>query len=338
MPDPPSLICAASPRGEPGATLGSVKIVILDDYQDVALASAPWEQLPPEASIERFTDHLDNQDALAERLRDADVVVVMRERTPMTAELLERLPRLRLITTTGMANASIDLDAARRLGIAVCGTRQSTNATAELAWALIMAVARDIPQNDCDIRNGKWQAGLGIDLAGSTLGLLGLGKLGSLMARYAEVFGMKVIAWSPHLTEERAAEHGVELVTKSELFRRGDIVSIHLRLSDAVRGIVGAAELELLGPEGRLVNTSRGPLVDEAALVRALSGGRIAAAALDVFDVEPLPADSPLRSAPNLILSPHIGFVTQCAHRLGYTQMLDDILAFSKGEPINQLN
>lgn len=314
-----------------------VKIAILDDYQDVALASAPWGQLPAGTAVERYTDHLDDVGALAERLRDAEVVVTMRERTPITSELMDRLPVLELVTTTGMRNAAIDLEAARSRGITVCGTQKTTDAPAELAWALVMAAAREIPQNDRDVRAGLWQARMGIDLAGSTIGLLGLGRLGVLMAGYAKAFGMNVLAWSPHLTQERAAGNGAQLVSKQELFRRADIVSVHLRLADSTRGIVGTAELDLLGPSGRLVNTSRGPLVDEAALIAALAEGRIAGAALDVYEVEPLPEGSPLRDVPNLILSPHIGFVTEKAHRLGYTQMLEAILAYLAGAPVNTL-
>ncbi len=314
-----------------------MKIAILDDYQDVALSSAPWEQLPVGIAVERFTDHVDDVGALAERLAGAQVVVTMRERTPITAELMGRLPDLKLVTTTGMRNASIDLDAARERGVTVCGTQKGTAAPAELAWALVMAVAREIPQNDRDVRAGIWQARMGIDLAGSTIGLLGLGRLGQLMAGYAAAFGMEVLAWSPHLTTERAAEHGAQLVSKEDLFRRSDIVSIHLKLAESTVGIVGAAELDLLGPAGRLVNTSRGPLVDEAALLAALAEAKIAGAALDVYDVEPLPQDSPLLGVPNLILSPHIGFVTVEAHRLGYTQMLESILAYLDGAPVNVL-
>lgn len=314
-----------------------MRIAVLDDYQDVALRSAPWAELGEGSEVVRFTDHLDGLDELAERLRDFEAVVVMRERTPMSAELLDRLPNLRLVTTMGMANASIDLDAAARNGVTVCGTRRGTAATAELAWALVMAVARDLPSNDRDVRAGLWQQRLGIDLEGATLGLVGLGKLGTRMAEYARAFGMEVIAWSPHLTPERAADGGAEPVGKEELFRRSDIASIHLRLSDSTRGLIGRRELDLLGAEGRLVNTSRGPIVDEDELVAALREGRIAAAALDVYDTEPLPAGSPLRDAPNLILSPHIGFVTQRALRLGYSQMLEDIQAFQAGHPINVL-
>ena len=314
-----------------------MKIAILDDYQDVALGSAPWEQLPAGIAVERFTDHCGDVGALAERLEGSEVVVTMRERTPITAELMDLLPGLELVTTTGMHNASIDLDAARARGVTVCGTQKTTQAPAELAWALVMAVAREIPQNDTDVRAGIWQARMGIDLAGSRLGLLGLGRLGHLMAGYAQAFGTEVLAWSPHLTRERAAGHGAELVSKEDLFRRSDIVSVHLRLAESTRGIVGAAELDLLGSGGRLVNTSRGPLVDEDALMAALAGGRIAGAALDVYDVEPLPQDSPLLDVPNLILSPHVGFVTEEAHRLGYTQMLEDILAYLNGAPINVL-
>ncbi|MFD1210872.1 D-2-hydroxyacid dehydrogenase family protein [Arthrobacter sp. GCM10027362] len=314
-----------------------MRVAILDDYQDVALVSAPWAELGAGVHVVRFTDHVRDVGELARRLQDFDVLVLMRERTPVTAELLARLPKLRLITTTGMANAAIDLAAAARHGVTVCGTRRGTNAAAELAWALVMAVARDIPANDRDVRAGLWQRRIGVDLEGATLGLLGLGRFGTKMAGYAKAFGMDILAWSPNLTPERAAAGGAVPVGKEDLFRRSDIVSIHLRHSESTRALVGRKELDLLGSEGRLVNTSRGPIVQENELVQALRERRIAAAALDVYDVEPLPADSPLRDAPNVILSPHIGFVTKRAHRLGYTQMLEDIQAFRAGTPVNVL-
>jgi phosphoglycerate dehydrogenase-like enzyme len=308
-------------------------IAILDDYQGVALDSAPWAELGAEVRVLR--EHLPDEEALVTALQDADVAVVMRERTAFPASVLERLPRLGLLTTMGARNVALDVETARRLGIAVAGFVQNSPATAELSWALIMAVARDVTGNDADVRAGVWQARIGTDLAGATLGLLGLGRLGSRMAEYAQVFGMRVLAWSENLTDERAAAAGAERVaTKEELFERSDIASVHLVLSHRTRGLVTYGDLVRLGPEGRLVNTSRGPIVVEADLVRALEEGVIRAAALDVFDREPLPADDPLRRAPNLLLSPHIGYVTTQALRGGYTGMLEQIRRWRDGEPI----
>jgi phosphoglycerate dehydrogenase-like enzyme len=288
--------------------------------------------------VVRHTDHVADLGDLVERLAGADVVVAMRERTPFPAEVLARLPRLRLLVTTGMANAAIDVAAAARQGVVVSGTAGSGAATAELAWALVLAVARGVAADDRAIRAGRWQERLGIELAGSTLGLLGLGRLGSAVARYAHAFDMRVLAWSEHLTPERAAEQGAELVDRAELFRRSDIVSVHLKLSERTRGLVGAAELDLLGPDGRLVNTSRGPIVDEAALLAALHGGTIAGAALDVFDVEPLPADHPLRSAPRTVLTPHVGYVSRQAYAAMYGQCVEDVLAWLDGAPVRVLS
>jgi phosphoglycerate dehydrogenase-like enzyme len=314
-----------------------VAVAVLDDWQDVALSVADWSPLAGRADVVRYTDHLPDVDALVDRLADAAVVVAMRERTPFPADLLARLPRLRLLVTTGMANAAIDLAAAARQGIVVSGTAGGSGAAAELAWALVLAVARDVVADDRAVRAGRWQEHLGIELAGSTLGLLGLGRIGAVMARYARAFDMHVLAWSRHLTAERAAEHGARLVDRDELFRASDVVSVHLRLSDRTRGLVGARELELLGPAGRLVNTSRGPIVEEAALLAALHAGTIAGAALDVFDVEPLPADHPLRSAPRTVLTPHVGYVSRQSYAAMYGQCVEDVLGWLDGAPLRVL-
>ena len=314
-----------------------VSVVVLDDFQDVALSVADWSPLDGRAHVTRHTDHVEDADALVDRLAGADVVVVMRERTPFPADLLARLPRLRLLVTTGMANASIDLAAAGSQGVVVCGTAGGSAAAAELTWALVLAVARDVVAGDRDVRAGRWQEHLGIELAGSTLGLLGLGRIGAVVARYARAFDMQLLAWSQNLTAERAAEHGARLVDKAELFAGSDVVSVHLKLSDRTRGLVGAEELRLLGPDGRLVNTSRGPIVDEAALLAALHAGTIAGAALDVFDTEPLPADSPLRSAPRTVLTPHVGYVSRQAYAAMYGQAVEDVVAWLDGAPVRVL-
>jgi phosphoglycerate dehydrogenase-like enzyme len=315
-----------------------ITVVLLDDYQDVALSIADWSPLAGRADVVRYSDHVEDADALVERLAGADVVVVMRERTPFPASLLARLPRLQLLVTTGMANAAVDMAAAADQGVTVCGTAGGSAAAAELTWALVLAVARDVAGDDRAVRAGRWQEHLGIELAGSTLGLLGLGRIGSTVAGYAHAFGMQVLAWSAHLTAERAAEHGAERVDRAELFRRSDIVSVHLRLSGRTRGLVGAHELELLGPAGRLVNTSRGPIVDEGALLAALWAGTIAGAGLDVFDVEPLPADHPLRSAPRTVLTPHVGYVSRQSYAAMYAQCVEDIGAWLDGAPVRVLS
>ena len=320
----------------PGVT-APVSVVVLDDYQDVALTIADWSPLTGRAHVVRHTDPAGDADALVERLAAADVVVAMRERTPFPAALLARLPRLRLLVTTGMANASIDLAAAAAQGVVVCGTAGGSAVAAELTWALVMALARDVVADDRAVRAGRWQEHLGIELAGSTLGLLGLGRIGAAVARYGHAFDMEVLAWSANLTTERAAEQGARLVDKAELFTASDVVSVHLRLSDRTRGLVGAEQLRLLGPSGRLVNTSRGPIVDEAALLAALSAGTIAGAALDVYDVEPLPAGSPLRSAPRTVLTPHVGYVSRQSYAAMYQQCVEDVVAWLDGAPVRVL-
>jgi phosphoglycerate dehydrogenase-like enzyme len=315
----------------------AVRVAILDDYQDAARRFGPWERLGDAAAPTVFTDHLDDDSALAERLAPFEVVVAMRERTPFPRRRLERLPNLRLLVTTGMRNASIDLDAARERGVVVSGTGSLASPTAELTWALILAVTRHVPGEDAAIRRGGWQHTIGPELAGRTLGVVGLGRQGSAVASVGRAFGMELIAWSQNLTPERAVEAGAEAVAKEELFRRADVVTIHLVLSDRTRGLVGAPELAAMKPTAYLVNTSRGPIVDEAALLAALRDGTIAGAALDVFDVEPLPPEHPLRSAPNTVLTPHIGYVSTGTFEVFYTDAVEDIAAFLDGAPVRVL-
>jgi len=311
-----------------------VKITVLDDYQDVALGMGPWDRL--DAQVVALHEHLLG-DQLVAALSGSEVVVAMRERTPFDRVLLDRLPDLRLLVTTGMANASIDLDAARERGVLVCGTRGRQAGPAELTWALVLAVTRRVAYEDAAVRAGGWQTTIGPELSGRTLGVLGLGRLGSIVAGYGRAFGMRVLAWSANLDPGHARELGVEPVTLDDLLTRSDVVSVHLKLSDRTRGLLGARELDLIGPDGYLVNTSRGPIVDEAALVEALRTGRIAGAGLDVFDVEPLPADHPLRTAPRALLTPHIGYVALDAYRVFYADAVEDVVAWLAGEPVRVL-
>jgi phosphoglycerate dehydrogenase-like enzyme len=303
------------------------RVAILDDYQDVARAFGDWDSLA--AEVVAFHDHLDGDDEVVERLQPFDVVMAMRERTPFTRERLERLPNLRLLVTTGMGNAAIDTEAARELGITVAGTGGTPTHTAELTWGLILALARHIPAEDRAIRAGGWQHTVGLELAGLTLGVIGLGRLGSQVARIGQAFGMEVIAWSQNLDTP---------LTKEELLRRSDIVTVHVRLSERTRGLIGAAELARMKPTALLINTSRGPIVDEAALLAALHGGEIAGAGLDVYDVEPLPPDHPLRSAPNTVLTPHVGYVTSAGYTAFYGDAVEDIAAFLRGDPVRVIN
>jgi len=312
-------------------------VAVLDDYQNVALTSADWSPVTERAEVVVFTDHLDTADAVVDALARFDVLVAMRERTAFPAEVLRRLPALRLLVTTGMGNAAIDLDAARALGVTVCGTGASPAAAPEHTWALLLALVRHVPTEDANVRAGRWQTTVGRELDGKTIGLLGLGRIGQRMARYATAFGMEVLAWSQNLTAERAAAHGAQLVSKAELFGRSDVVSIHVKLSDRTRGLVGSEELRLLGPDGLLVNTSRGPIVDEPALLAALHDGTVGGAALDVFGVEPLPADDPWRTAPNTVLTGHLGYVTAEQYAVFYGDAVADIAAWLDGAPIRTL-
>ncbi|HEY8457862.1 MAG TPA: D-2-hydroxyacid dehydrogenase family protein [Actinopolymorphaceae bacterium] len=315
----------------------TTRVAVLDDYQEVAEQLADWQSLPERVRVDFFHDHLDDHDALVARLEPYDVVVLMRERTPMPRSLIARLPRLKLLVTTGMRNASLDLAAARDHGVTVCGTPGGTPGTVELAWGLIIAVARHLPAEDAALRQGRWQHTIGTDLARSTLGLLGLGRLGSAMVPVARAFGMETIAWSQNLTAEVAASKGATYVTKDELFARSDFLSIHLVLSDRTRGLVGRSELALMKPTAYLINTSRGPIVDDSALVDALTSGQLAGAGLDVYSHEPLPPDHPLLRAPNTVLTPHIGFVTRQTYETWYAGAVEAIAAYLAGQPIHVL-
>jgi phosphoglycerate dehydrogenase-like enzyme len=311
-------------------------IAVLDDYQGVARDFAAWSRLDGHEVV-FFHEPLADTDEVARSLHPFEIVCAMRERTAFPAELLDRLPNLRLLVTTGMRNASIDLEAAARHGITVCGTEAAGSPTAELAWGLILALVRRIPEEDERIRQGGWQSTVGVGLEGKTLGIVGLGRLGSAVARVGAAFGMRLLAWSENLTAGLAAGCGAELVTKDELLRTADVVTIHLVLSDRTRGLIGARELGLMKPTAFLVNTSRGPIVDEEALVAALESGTIAGAGLDVYDREPLPDYDPLRSAPNTVLTPHLGYVTAENYRTFYEQTVEDVEAFLAGSPVRVL-
>jgi phosphoglycerate dehydrogenase-like enzyme len=304
------------------------KISVLDDYQGVALKMADWSAVLARADVDVFSDHLDGADAVAERLLPYDVVCVMRERTPLRAELIERLPNLKLIASTGPRNASIDLKAAAARGITVVHTGYFGSPTLELTWALILAGARHIVAEAAAVRGGGWQHSIGDDLAGKTLGIIGLGNLGSQVAKIGLAFGMRVLAWSQNLTAEKAGAAGAALVSKEELLRQSDIVSVHLVLSERTRALIGARELALMKPSARLVNTSRGPIVVEAALIAALKAGQIAGAAIDVYDVEPLPPDHPYRNIGNLLATPHIGYVSRDLYERFYRDTVSNILAW----------
>lgn len=315
----------------------TTRIAILDDYQAVALRFADWQHLPADCEVRAFHEHISDTAVLIAALHDFDVIVAMRERTAFTAERLDALPRLRLLVTTGMANASIDLDAARRYGVTVCGTGSDSRSTSELAWGLILSLARAIPREDARLRAGGWQQTIGVELQGSTLGLVGLGRQGGAMVPVARAFGMDVIAWSQNLTARQADQAGVEAVSKEDLFGRADFASIHYKLSPRSVGLVGAAELARMRPTAFLINTSRGPIVDRAALLAALHSGQIAGAGLDVYDTEPLPANDPFRSAPRTVLTPHLGYVSDRAYRTFYPEAVEDIAAFLAGEPVRVL-
>lgn len=314
------------------------RVALLDDYQDVALQMADWQSLPADVEVQVFRDHLSDDDALVERLKDIDIIMAMRERTPFQRSLLERLPNLKLLITAGMRNASIDLQAASDCGVMVCGTEGLGYPTAELTWGLILGLMRRIPREDQATRNGQWQVTTGLGLQGKTLGLMGLGRLGSQVAAVGAAFKMNLIAWSQNLTAERAAESGATLVSKDDLISQSDILSIHLVLSARTQGLIGAPELGAMKPTAYLVNTSRGPIVDEPALIEALENGTIAGAGLDVFEVEPLPLDHPFRRLDNLVITPHIGYVTDETYRVFYGDALEDMQAFLKGEPVRVLN
>jgi phosphoglycerate dehydrogenase-like enzyme len=313
-----------------------MRVAVLDDYQHAAAGFADWGGLQAEVTF--FDAHLADQDELVKTLAGYDVVVAMRERTPFPAELLARLTDLRLLVSTGHRNAAIDLTAAAALGITVCATGYLANAASEHTWAMILAAARNLPTEFASVAGGGWQSTVGIGLAGRTLGLMGLGRLGSAVARVGLAFDMDVIAWSQNLTPERAAEQGVRAVSKSELLAESDILSVLLVLSRRTRGIIGVSELAAMKPSAILVNSSRGPIVVEDDLVRALRDRVIAGAALDVFDVEPLPVDHPFRSLPTVVLTPHVGYVIEELYRIFYSDAVEDIAQFAAGTPIRVIS
>jgi phosphoglycerate dehydrogenase-like enzyme len=312
-----------------------VKIAILDDYLGSARTLADWGLIEARADVTVFTKAFSSPEDTVEALRDFDVLCLMRDRTPLPAATLARLPKLRFISITGRGNATLDYAAAAVAGITVSNTERGVIAsTSELVWALIMAIARHVPANDASLRAGRWQGRLGSVLAGKTLGVLGLGKIGSRVARYALAFDMTVLAWSPRLTDEAAALVGAQRVELDHLLAESDIVTVHVVLKPETRGLIGAREIGLMRPESYLVNTSRGPIIDESALVAALHDGSIAGAGLDVFGREPLPVTDPIIGAPNTVLLPHLGFLTSDNLRLFYEDTVDNVTAWLDGRPI----
>lgn len=315
-----------------------MKIAILDDYQQVAKRLADWGSLPADTEVDSFAENIADTNELVRRLQPYDVIVAMRERTRFPAQVIDALPKLRLLVSTGARNPSIDSEACARRKIALCsahGTASAQSSTAEVAWSLILALVKRIAQADKAMRAGGWQETLITEsLAGKTLGVLGLGRLGKHVARYGQAFGMKVIAWSPHLTDERAAEVSVRRVSKEDLFAQSDIVSLHLVSNAATKGIVGPAEIAAMKPTAYLVNTSRGPLIDEKALIRALQERRIAGAGLDVFWTEPLPKDHVVRRLDNVVLTPHLGYVVDDNLKMFYQNAVKNIKSWIAGEPL----
>ena len=314
-----------------------LRVAVLDDYQGVALEVADWSGLQGRVDVTVLREWLPDEDAVAEALAEQDVVVAMRERTPFPASLLARLPRLRLLVTTGMRNAAIDVAAAQEQGITVCGTGSLGTATAEHTWALILGWCRHLVEESANMSAGRWQTTLGTGLAGRTLGVVGLGRIGSQVAAVGRAFGMEVLAWSQNLTDERARTHGARRVELDELLEASDVVTAHLVLSGRTRALLGADQLARMKPSALLVNTSRGPIVDTDALVAAVRGGHIAGVALDVYDEEPLPAEHPLRSTPGILATPHLGYVSRDVYELFYGEAVEDIVAFLDGAPVRVL-
>lgn len=311
------------------------RCAILDDYQNVALSMADWSKIKADAEIKVFNELFASADEAAKALTGFDIVCLMRERTPFPRAMFERLPGLKLVVTTGMRNAAIDMQAAKDRGVMVCGTDSAGHPTAELTIGLMIGLARKISVENARMKSGEpWQVTVGGDLNGKTLGILGLGRLGQRVAKVGLAFGMKVIAWSQNLTPEKCRDAGVEYATKDDLLRQSDFITIHMVLSPRSRGLIGAHELSLMKPQAYLVNTSRGPLIDEGALIGALKENRIAGAGLDVYDVEPLPRDHTFRKLPNVLLTPHLGYVTIDNYRLFYGQTAEDVRAFLDGKPV----
>jgi phosphoglycerate dehydrogenase-like enzyme len=314
------------------------RVAILDDYQNVAHLMADWASLGPDVSVHSFHEPLGSEDAIADLLHDFEIIVAMRERTSFPRSLLSRLPTLKLLVTTGRRNAAIDVAAAAENGIPVSGTGTLATPPVELTWGLILALARKIPQESAAMRTGAWQTTIGVGLHGRTLGILGLGRLGSEVARIGKAFGMHLMAWSQNLTADITGPLGVELVDKDTLFRSADVVTIHLVLSDRTRRLVGGREFASMKREAFLINTARGPIVDEQALMAALRSRQIAGAGLDVYDEEPLPSDHPLRRLDNVVLTPHLGYVTEENYREAYGHAVENIRSFLAGRPLRVIN
>lgn len=313
------------------------RCAIIDDYQNCALDMADWDSVADDIEIVVFNDHLSNEDEVAARLEPFEIVSIMRERTPFPRSLFEKLPNLELLLTSGMRNLSIDAQAAKDNGVVVCGTPSLGYPTAELTWGLIISLARFIPLEHHATRGGAWEKTVGVGLRDKTLGVIGLGRLGAQVATIGKAFGMEVIAWSQNLTDERCAEIGVKRVEKDELMSRSDVITIHLILSDRTRGLIGPRELARMDPNAYFINTSRGPIVDEAALIDTLENDRIAGAGLDVFNIEPLPLNHPFRLLPNVVITPHLGYVTQENYRGFFGGTVENIRAWLDGAPKNEL-
>lgn len=315
------------------------RCAVIDDFQSVATTVVDWSPVTADVEVVSFTEHLATEDEAAAALADFDIVVTLRERVPFPADLFARLPRLRLLVASGMRNSAIDFDAAKRHGVTVCGTASSSTPPVELTWALLLGLARGIvPEAEALRTDGPWQSTLGADLHGRTLGLLGLGKIGGRVAQVGRAFGMEVLAWSQNLTKERTDEVGAALAaSKEDLLASSDFVSVHLALGDRTRALIGAAELAMMRPTAYLVNTSRAAIVDTDALLAALRAGAIAGAATDVFDIEPLPAGHPVRTAPRLLATPHLGYVSRANYETYYGQAVENIRAFLDGQPVRRL-
>ena len=311
-----------------------MRVAVLDDYQGIALRLADWKSLQPEVQVEAFPEHIADIETLAKRLHAFECVVLMRERTPLRRALIDKLPNLKLVITTGMVNASVDAAALAERGIVFCGTDGVGHSTAELTWGLIISLFRSIPHEDHALRQGRWQTRIGYGLKGKTLGIIGLGRLGSMVAGYGKAFGMEVLGWSRSFTDARAAELGIKRVDKEAIFAQSDVVTLHVNLNDSSRGLVTAAELGRMKPTAYLVNTSRAPVVDEGALLAALKGRKIAGAAIDVFDVEPVTKGHPFFELDNVIVTPHLGYVIEENLRINYQSAIENIRAFLAGKPI----
>jgi phosphoglycerate dehydrogenase-like enzyme len=311
------------------------RCAVLDDYQNVALSMADWSAVTGDVDVTVFNTPLGDSEAVAKALQGFDIVCIMRERTPFPRALIEQLPDLKLLVTTGLRNASIDVAAAKERGIVLCGTDGAKHPTAELTVGLLIDLARHISHENARMKAGEpWQSTVGGDLFGHTLGIVGLGNLGTRVAKVAQAFGMNVLAWSQNLTPEKCEAAGVTYAIKEDLFQQSDFITVHLQLSPRSRGLIGAAELALMKPTASIINTSRGPIIDEAALIAALKDGKIAGAALDVFDTEPLPRDHAFRSLPHVILTPHLGYVTQDGYRIFYGGTVEAVRGWLDGKPV----